>query len=80
MLFCSPVGVVLSWRWVPIAIAIFPLFLLVFSLFIEETPRYYILKKNSVKARKALQRLRGPKVSLHFVFLIGGTTLRFDLC
>ena len=56
-------GILLPWRWVPAVICLFPLFLFVFSFFIVETPRYYMLKKKADKARLVLQRLRGPNVS-----------------
>ena len=62
VLFQFP-GILLPWRWVPAVIGLFPLFLFVFSFFIVETPRYYILKKQPDKARLVLQRLRGPNVS-----------------
>ena len=55
-------GIVLPWRWLSAVATLPPTFLLLFSIFIVESPRYYILKNDRPNVKLCLQRLRGAKV------------------
>lgn len=59
--FCCA-GMILKWHWLAVLCSFPPCVMLLFMLFMPETPRFLLDQKKHTEAIAALQFLRGPFV------------------
>lgn len=64
ILTCFIAGMYLNWRYLALLGSIFPIPFLILMFLIPETPRWYISKGKTKRARKSLQWLRGKNVDI----------------
>ena len=63
ILYVFIVGSYITWRWLALASAVFPIIMMVAMLFFYESPLYLLSKGKLDEARKSLQYFRGKEVT-----------------